>query len=236
MTENSFFQRLKRLKVDLKGMTWQQKLDHIWTYYKEVILITVISLIVIIGVGSNMLAPKKELLMGGMCVNAYFSGEGESYLGQEYFDRLQGDPKKQEVQLYFRSFGDFAVSTQDYEAFQSIVAMIYAEKVDYLLLDEASMGPFINYESLLDLREVFTQEELEQFGNKVRYAQHTDEEGNPIGEMLPIALEITDIPFVRDCRSYNQKIFLGFAVNAPNKDSLHDFWEYLLAWESNAKA
>ena len=236
MTENSFFQRLKRLKVDLKGMTWQQKLDHIWTYYKEVILITVISLIVIIGVGSNMLAPKKELLMGGMCVNTYISGEGESYLLEEYFDRLQGDPKKQEVQLYFRSFGDFTVSTQEYEAFQSIVAMIYAEKVDYLLLDEASMGPFINYESLLDLREVFTQEELEQFGNKVRYAQHTDEEGNPIGEMLPIALEITDMPFVQDCRSYEQKIFLGFAVNAPNKDSLHDFWEYLQAWESNAKA
>lgn len=236
MTENSFFQRLKKLKVDLKGMTWQQKLDHIWTYYKEVILITVISLIVIIGVGSSMLAPKKELLMGGMCVNTYISAEGESYLLEEYFDRLQGDPKKQEVQLYFRSFGDFSASTQDYEAFQSIMAMMSAAKIDYLLMDEDSMGPLINSESLLDLREVFTEEELKAFGTKVRYAQYTDNDGNPLGEMFPVALEITDIPFVQDCRSYNQKIFLGFAVSAPNKDSLHDFWEYLLAWESNAKA
>lgn len=231
MTENSFLQRLKKLKVDLKGMTWQQKLDHIWTYYKEVILITVVSLIVLIGVGSSVLAPKKELLMGGMFVNTYFSTEGESYLNQEYFDLLQGNPKKQEVQLYFRSFGDFAASTQDYEAFQSIMAMMSAEKVDYLLMNESGMEPFISYESLLDLREVFTEEELEQFGKKVRYAQYTDNDGNPLGEMFPIALEITDIPFVQGCRTYEQKIFLGFAVNAPNKDGLRSFWQYLLAWE-----
>lgn len=232
MTENSFFQRLKRLKVDLKGMTWQQKLDHIWTYYKEFIIFTTIGLIVIIGMGSTMLAPKKELLMGGICVNTYISAEGESYLNQEYFDWLQGDPKKQEIQMSFRSFGDFSTSTQDYEAFQSIVAMLYAARIDYLLMDEDGMGPLINYESLLDLREVFTEEELKAFGTDVRYAQRTDEEGNPTGEMFPVALEITDIPFVQDCRSYNQKIFLGFAASAPNKDSLRDFWQYLMAWES----
>ena len=133
--------------------------------------------------------------------------------------------------MYFRSFGDFGASTQDFEAFQSIIAMLYASKIDYLLMDEASMGPFINYESLLDLREVFTEEELKQFGKKVRYAQHTDEEGNPTGEMFPIALEITDIPFIQDCSSYNQKIFLSFAASAPNKDSLRHFWQYLLAWD-----
>jgi len=236
MTENSFFQRLKKLKVDLKGMTWRQGIDHVWTYYKEFILITVITLIVVIGVGSTILAPKKELLMGGMYANTYLSAEGENYLGQAYFDYLQGNPKEQEVQQYFRSFGDFSTSTQDYEAFQSVISMLYAEKVDYLLMNEASLSPLIGYESLMDLREVFTKEELEQFGTKLRYAQKTDNEGNPTGDTFPVALEITEIPFIQDCRSYNQKIFLGFATNAPNKDSLRDFWAYLLAWESKNAA
>lgn len=232
MTENSFFQRLKKLKVDLKGMTWKEKIDHIWTYYKNFIFFTTVGLIVVIGVGSTMLAPKKELLMGGMCVNTYISAEGESYLHQEYFDRLQGNPKKQEIQMYFRSFGELSVSVQDYDAFQSIITMLYAQKIDYLLMDETSLAPIIGYDALLDLRQVFTPEELEQFGEKIQYAQAADDEGNPTGEKIPVAVEITDIPFVQDCNLYNQKFFLGFAVNAPNKDDLRDFWQYLLAWES----
>lgn len=236
MTENSFFQRLKKLKVDLKPMTWRQRIDHIWTYYKEFILITVATLIVVIGVGSTMLAPKKELLLGGMHVNTYLSGEGSAYLAEAYFEHIQGDPEKQEVQQYFRSFGDLSTSTQDYETFQSIIALLYAQEVDYLLMNETCLTPFVGYESLMDLRQIFTEEELAEFGSRVRYGQKTDEEGNPTEDPVPVALEITDIPFIQDCESYDQKIFLGFAASAPNQDSLRDFWEYLLAWESKTEA
>ena len=236
MAENTFLQRLKKLKVDLKPMTWAQRLDHIWTYYKETLIITIAMLIVVIGVGSTVFAPKKELLMGGMYINTYLSGEGESYLVSEYFEYLQGNPKKQEIQQYFRSFGEFGASVEDYDSFNSVIAMLYAEKVDYLLLNESSVGPFAGYEALLDLRKVFTQEELTQFGDKVRYGQHSDSAGNPQGEMIPIAVEITDLPFIQDCESYNNKVFLAFSASAPNQDSLRGFWEYLLAWESKNKA
>ena len=236
MKETKLSQHLKTLKENLKPMTWRQRIDHIWTYYKEFLIITTATLILVIGVGSNMLAPKKELLMGGMYVNTYLSGEGENYLVDSYFDYLEGDPKKQEIQQYFRSFGDFSTSTWDFESFQSVMAMLYAEKVDYLLMSESSVAPFINYEALIDLREVFTEEELNQFGNRIRYGQVTDAEGNPTGEPVPLALEITDIPFIQDCRTYEQKIFLGFAASAPNQDSLRDFWEYLMAWESKEES
>ena len=231
MTENSFWQRVKKLKVDLKPMSFREKVDHIWTYFKEVILVTVISLVVIIGLGFNILKPEKELLMGGMCACTYLTEEGEAYLSETYFQQLQGNPKKQEVQLYFRSFGDFTTSTQDYEAFQAIMSMMNAQMVDYLLIDDDRLEPFIGYESLMDLSKVFTAEELEHFGNKIRYAQHADEDGNPTGEMIPVAVDITDLPFMQNCRMYEQYVFLAFAVNAPNEDSLRDFWQYLLAWE-----
>lgn len=236
MTENSFIQRVKKLKVDLKPMTFRQKVDHIWTYFKEVILITVVSLIVLIGVGINVFTPKKDLLMGGMCACTYLTEEGVNYLTDAYFQQLQGDPKKQEVQMYFRSFGDFSTSTQDYDAFQSIIAMMSTEMVDYLLIDDDRLEPFVGYEALMDLREVFTAEELEQFGDKVRYAQAADEDGNPTGEKIPVAVDVTDIPFIQASRQYEQNIFLSFAANAPNKDSLRHFWQYLLDWEANTKA
>ena len=236
MTENSFWQRVKKLKVDLKPMTFREKIDHVWTYFKEVILVAVISLVVIIGLGINILKPEKELLMGGMCACTYLTEEGEYYLQDAYFEKLQGNPKKQEVGLHFRSFGDFTTSTQDYESFQAIIAMMTAEMIDYLLIDDDRLEPFIGYESLMDLRQVFTAQELEQFGDKIRYAQHADEDGNPTGEKIPVALDITDLPFIQNCRQYEQYIFLCFSANAPNKDNLRDFYQYLLDWEVNTKA
>ena len=236
MRETNLSKHLKTLKENLKPMTWPQRIDHIWTYYKEFLIITIVSVIVVVGVLTAMLTPKKELLMGGMSVNTYLNGEADSYLGEEYFAHLQGDPDKQEVQQYFRSFGDFSKSPQDYEVFNGVIAMIYAEKLDYLFLDEQGMQPFISYESLMDLRLVFTEEELQQFGNRVVYGQKTDDEGKPMGEKIPVTINITDLPFIQDCETYDRKVYLGFAVNAPNQDSLRDFWEYLLAWETREKA
>ena len=237
MTENSFSQRLKKLKVDLKPMTFRQKVDHVWTYFKGAILITLISLIVVGSLGYHMLKPEKELLMGGICVSTYLNEEGVAYLGDAYFQKLQGNPKKQEVQMYFRSFGDFSVSTQDYEAFQSITTMMHAKMIDYLLVDDDRLQPFIGYEALMDLREIFTAEELALLGeDKIQYAQKADDNGNLIGERFPVAINVTDLPFIQECRQYEQNIFLCFAANAPNKDSLRDLWQYLLDWEVNTKA
>lgn len=215
----------------LKPMTWRQRIDHIWSNFKEIILIVLISAIVVTGLLYNVLKPRKELLMGGMCANVSLTQEGTAYLQEDLFAALQGSEKKQEVQLSFRSYGDITVSVESYDTVTSIVAFVYGEKLDYFLMDQTAIKPLIGYECFMDLRQVFSQAELEQMKDKLQYSQPTDENGNNVGDPIPVALDITDLPFVQSCVEQKKHVYLAFAVNSPNQDSLRQFWDYLQAWK-----
>ena len=233
MKETKLYKHLQTLKKNLEPMTWPQRIDHIWTYYKEMIIITVATLILVIGVGVSILTPKKELLMGGMLINTFFNEEAESYLVEDLFEQLNGDPQTQETKIYTKTFTDPNTSAQDGDVLTTIFAMMYAEQVDYLLMDEVGLKSMIRMQGMLDLREVFTAEEMEQLEDRFFYGQLQDDDGNLVGEPIPMALKVSDIPFVKECENYNHRdVYLGFAVNAPNKDNLRVFWDYILAWKS----
>ena len=234
MKETKLYKHLQTLKKNLEPMTWPQRIDHIWTYYKEIILITVATLILMIGVGSAMLTPKKELLMGGMFVNTFFNEEAESFLGDELFEYMNGDAKKQEIKLYTKTFTNPALSTQDGDVLTSIYAMMAATQIDYFFMNEIGMKSMISMQGLLDLRQVFTAEELEQLKDDLFYGQERDDDGNLVGEPIPVAIKVSKLPFIKECEKYTYRdVYLGFAVNAPNQDSLREFWDYILAWKSS---
>lgn len=233
MKETKLYQHLQTLKKNLEPMTWPQRIDHIWTYYKETILITVVTLIVVIGVSISALTPKKDLMMGGMLVNTFFNEEAESYLEEELLAQLNGDPKTQETKIYTKTFTNPDTSAQDGDVLTTIFAMMYAEQVDYLLMDEVGLKSMIRMQGLLDMNEVFTPEEMEQLKDRFFYGQLQDDNGDLVGDPIPMAMKVSDIPFIKECEKYNYRdVYLGFAINAPNKDSLRGFWDYILAWES----
>ena len=229
--ETKLYKHLQNLKKNLEPMTWPQRIDHIWTYYKEMIIITTVTLIVVIGVGISALTPKKELLMGGMFINTFFNAEAETYLRDDLLVHMDGEPKTQEVKLYSKTFTDPALSTQDGDVLTSIYAMMYAEQVDYFFMNDVGVKSMISMKGLMDLRQVFTAEELEQYKDLLFYGQEQDDDGNLVGEPIPMAIKVNDIPLIKECEQYSTRtVYFSVAVNAPNLDSMHDFWNYLLAW------
>ena len=233
MKETKLYKHLQTLKKNLEPMTWPQRIDHIWTYYKEMIIITVVTLIVVIGMGSAMLTPKKELLMGGMFVNTFFNVEAESFLGDELFEYMNGDAQKQETKLYSKTFTNPALSTQDGDVLTSIYAMMSAEQIDYFFMNELSLESMISMQGLLDLRQVFTAEELEELKDDLFYGQQQDDEGNLVGDPVPVAIKVSKLPFIQECEKYTYRdVYFGFAVNAPNQDDLRMLWDYILTWKS----
>ena len=38
---------MKKLKADLKNMTWKQRWEHLWTYYRWVIIVAVMAVMII---------------------------------------------------------------------------------------------------------------------------------------------------------------------------------------------
>jgi len=232
MKETKLHKHLQTLKKNLAPMTWPQRFDHIWTYYKEMIIITVVTLTVVIGVGVSVLTPKKDLVMGGLLVNTFFNEEAETYLTEELLAQLDGNAKTQEAKIYTKTFTDPNASEQDGYVLTTIFAMMYAEQVDYVLMDEVGLKAMIQMQGLLDMNEVFTPEEMEQLQDRFFYGQQQDDDGNLVGDPIPMAMKVSDVPFIKECEKYNYRdVYLGFAINAPNQDSLRGFWDYFLAWE-----
>ena len=221
----------EKLKNDLKPMSFSEKVDHIWTYYKEVMLVGGVALTFVIGIISVTITNLTEdVVFHGLLCNITTTQEGSNYLTDNFEEKLplkKGD--------YVTIGGCEYDDVEDYNGVQNIynqtmgvVAQVNAKELDYMFLDEKSLEFFVPEAFYMDLRELFTEEQLAQIDPAAfRYAQP---EG--VDEMFPIAIKVTDMPFVQDCLYVGEEVFLVFIANTRRIESCRLFWEHLLAWES----
>lgn len=221
----------KKLMQDLKPMTFLQRVDHLWTYYKYYLLVV---FFVVIGIGmvsSFITEQNKQVLVSGMMVNIAFDQEGMNYLTTDYAQHLGATKSNQVAELDYTSFGDplDAKLGQD-SYYTSIVlpARVSAASLDYMILDQYSMEFYIAYEVYLDLREFFTEEELSALTaeNRVIFAQQEGYE-----ERWPVAVKITDIPFIRDNLNSESEVYFALSGNASGRDMNRHVWDYIHSWE-----
>ena len=94
------------------------------------------------------------------------------------------------------------------------------------------MEYYITQDVYMDLREFFTQEELDQFAAEDRlvYAQ---EEGSE--DKWVIAVEITDIPFIQDNLKSDSRVYFALAGNTEKLDTCRDMWQHILDWPGHGK-
>lgn len=228
MKKKTLAERFRELKAEMAPMTFSKKVDHLWTYYKEYLLVAAVALLIVGGVLSGLINASKELMLSGVAVNVNLSPDGHAYLSERYFEKLEGNAKRQHVDFSYVAFGDlddYSNAEINYNTSMSVIAMAAARTLDYIIMNESALEYYINQDMFMDLREFFTQEELAQWAQKVIYAEPEDAE-----EMYPVAIVITELPFTQDCVTTDGPIYLAFTGNTPRKATLRDFWEYLLAW------
>ena len=69
-----------------------------------------------------------------------------------------------------------------------------------------------------------------QTKDRLIYAMMKGEE-----ERWPIAVKITDIPFVKDNVNNKGDIYFGLSGREPNLEMCRNVWEYIHAWEPQAE-
>jgi len=225
MKRKSPYTDFKSLKKNLEGMTFGEKVDHIWTYYKEVFFVLLLGGIILYIFAWTIFAPKKEVVFGGALCNVSMKQDFYNYLSESYGNRL-GLTGHQVVDIASLVFKAPTLATEvdsSYRQSMSMISMVEAKTVDFMLLDQYAMEFYISHELYLDLREIFTAAELESWGDKVIKAQP---EG---GEAYPIAIDITELPFIQEASG--TQVYIAFAVNTERPDLCRDFWEYILAWK-----
>ena len=233
---------LAELKKDMQDMTFGQKVEHLWTYYKEYALLALIAVLLVVAVVSSVIARSKTPLVRGMMVNISISNYAMDYLTNGYFEKMDGQKGKDEVSMVYRNFEDLQNSTSgqdNYTSAQALITQVSAGMLDYALVDEMALKFYITQQVFLDLREVFTPEELAQLAEKdmLVYVLEVDdreelvdpEKHENLENRFPIAIKMESLPFVQDNTS-NTKIYFAVGGRGANLEAVRSVWAHILAW------
>lgn len=216
MEENRLKHHLKKLKADLAPMTWPQRLEHLWTYYKWVLAAVIAAAVLLNIVISSVISANTEILISGMAINAPVDEAGYDLLSEKYLAHL-GGTKRQAVQfsqdildLESLSYG----SETSYSAIVKISGMTSTGSLDYLILDAEALEYYATGELFLDLRQVFSQEELAQMNI------------TSIGN-TPLLIDLSGTWFADNHITGEGPYYLAFIHTTTRTAQCHDLWHYL---------
>lgn len=214
-------------KERLKTMSFREKIDHIWTYYKYYMLSAFCVLFIVGGALISFFMPREQILIAGVQCNIRASDEGYDYLTDVFQDEVLKSDKGKTVlhTLEFYGQGTVDAVTHTTEAYYSVNALVEAKELDYMLVDDYSMQYFGNDRLYMDLREILSAEELAQLDEKglVIY-----EESEETGTVIPRAIDITNMPFCKEELELKSNVcYLIFVRNTPRKDNCLLMWQHI---------
>lgn len=234
----------KELKEDLKPMTFREKVDHLWTYYKGVLVAVLIVALMVTMTVSAFINANKEIVVSGMVVNVKMTQEGYDYLTKDYFDVLDCEEGKQVVQLLATEFASLAdpTSTEDNSyAAQKLILQVTSGDMDYAIVDKMALDFYTNQEVFSDLRTIFPPEMMAEFEERdmlcysLSVSDDTDLDNLQIdtetADRVPIAVKMDGLAFVEETMHGGEYYFCATSHD-PNKEVILGVWEYILAWEN----
>lgn len=228
MKETKWFQSTARFFEALRPMTWLERIDHIFSYYKELVFVVSVALIVCLALAISFSGNRAEVIFGGGFANVDIDREGYTYLTDGVMALYGGDPKKQKVELSSTAFREVTQASQldyNYNAAMSLVAKIDDGTLDFLVMDEDAMKFYMTRYALMDLREVFTPGELAEMEDDLVYIYLEVEQVR-----YPIAVDITALPFCQECVDVTVPVYFGFTGTGEEREQYRAFWRYLTDW------
>lgn len=232
--QSQLYEKLQRLKKDMEPMSFWEKIGHLWYCYK-IYFIVIFVIVAMLGsiMGTAISYQMKDRLVSGMLVNVYLDQRGMNYLTSEY-EQYLGAKKGQEVELesvYFGKLTEYSPE-DDYSKVLVLTARVEGKMLDYAILDRDGLDTAMRYDMFLDLREFFTQEELDKLAEEDRlfYAMVEGDE-----DRWPVAVKITDIPFVKDNVKNKGEIFFTLSGREPDLEMCRNAWDYIHAWKSKTE-
>ena len=227
--ERSVIPTFRELLEDMKPMSFGQKVDHLWTYYKEYLLIAALIVVLVVMTVTSFLNSTKEVLLRGMMVNITITQEGYNYLTEDYFEKIGGEEGTQLVEMDYANFADLADPTNsedNYSASLKLMARVSGGLLDYALVDQMAFEFYLTQGVYGKLSTLFTQQELEEMGERVIYAMQEEDD-----ERWPVAIDITQTDFIQDAVGEDQKVYFVLSGNQPNLEACRGIWNHIHAWE-----
>lgn len=226
MTEKHADQGFRNLPKTLAPMTWKERFDHLWEYYRFTALVVVaaiaMSISLVVSIVHNL---RQEVLFAGVTVNVTVSDEGLAQLNGDLFALFEGEDEKYQIVELQTGTGYMEGEpnmTQVYAELMRVVSQIAAGDLDYLLADQDGLEYFLGAQAADDLRNLVSEEYFKTLGDRVVMGDMED-----VGE-APLAISIGDTEFAKSCTRKGDGLYLIFPGNTERNDRVEAFVRYIL--------
>ena len=236
MKHSKFKRTTESLKQNMKGMNLWQRIGYLWFCFKDYTIVTIVCFILIGAVITGAIRANTEILLYGDLIGVPLSEAGESYIVDEYGKLLGVEKNVREISVAFHDYGvspDADTAEFNYQTTMSIVAAASAKSLDYIITSKAVMETLMQEYMYLDLNEIMTEEELAFWGEDIVYVEYVFGEGTADErvERIPIALNLENTEFYKNCIYSKHPFFLMFIKVSPRKETCRHFLDYILAYE-----
>lgn len=210
----------------MKGRSLKDKFLYFWEYYKVPTVIIIFLAFVIISIIKAAIA-NKPIAFEAIYVNAYEVPDATPFA-----EKIGVDLSKNQIVFD----GSFSMSSDrdsanelTYTSAQKIVAVVAAAVPDVMLSNKEIAEQYFNSEFYADLREYFSEEELNALGDKVIWAAPVDyETGEKIHDEIPMAIDVTDAPRHTEVPCYYANaVYFSVFVNTKHPELVKPFYEFL---------
>lgn len=149
-------------KQKLSGMSWKEKLQYIWTYYKPVLAAAAGLILVIVFICQVVENSKYETILGIGVIGANMPEDTETV--QEELQQQFGTGSKYDKVSLDTSFMMQDVENADYSMVMKFTTVVAAQDLDILITNEAVYDHYSEQGMFTDLSAIFTPEECDKYG------------------------------------------------------------------------
>ncbi len=223
-----FKETLAQLKIDLEPMSFAEKAEHIWSSFKEYILLFTGFAVIVIGYIVTLVTAKDPVLTG-YTLNVQLSARGEQYITQDFFSSIGGTEQEKVVLVHQTYSKEPSASQLEINAtvIDQLSGMASVQGLDFVVTDQTGMELCMALYLYMDLTELLSQEELSALEGKIIYGIS---EGSDVA--YPLALDITDTAFAREHLKAEGNIYIGMIENSTHMENCRSLWDYLMAYET----
>ena len=223
---HSINDEIKEQKKKFKELSFTEKLQYIWEYYR-LIIAAVIAVILIVASFINAYIRNNY---DTVCAIAVCDGKLTGYdsdddiLTKGFTEYLGIDGKKERINIDYSYTLEEKPFDQDPQiSKEKIYVLSQTHNLDGYMSEYDDIDHFCFDTSCFfyDLRELFSTEELEQLSDYIIYHTHND------GETIPVAVDISKAPEVTKTNLTMDQPCYGIVQSASHPENAADFIRYV---------
>lgn len=221
----------RKLRRELSTMTFEDKIDHLWRYYKINIFLLILIPVVLVLILTSVFKKEPQIIMKGHFCNISLSEEGHSYLTGDYvsFCGLSAEEYTSSVEYY--STAGLNMSSAGGEGVDTglkVVLAVASGTLDYIACDPVAVEYLTTQDCFLPLDKVLTSAQLEKYVEGLYFFADPE-----TGERYAVAIDASKLPFFESNAQGDGPYYFGFAKKeSPDVKRLQEFFSYISRWEN----